>query len=189
MIKNLWQFITDDLLTSRRTGYGRIRVDVAQTGFWEGREFRLNYPLSIATTSQVVLRFTSPIDFVLQLQSLSASDVGILFRAYRASQGTEGGTWTPVQNLLPNNSISTTPDYTPQCEIDTGGTFTPGGGEMPTETIRLIVVNATGQRATVGGTSIKERGLPAGTYYLVFTNPTGSGTALGIYDLVYEERP
>ena len=188
-IKTLTQWLSETLLTSRNTGFSRLRVDVAQTGFWEGREFRLNYPMTINTSDVLVLRFTAPIDFVLQLQALSASTVGLRFRAFREAQGTPGGTWTPVGNLLPNNSVSGTPAYTPQITIDEGGTFVPGGSELPAETIDVKVATASGQRITVGGSAIKERGLPAGVYYLVFTNIDAAGDATGIYNLVYEERP
>ncbi len=42
---------------------------------------------------------------------------------------------------------------------------------------------ATAQQTTVGGNAVKERGLPAGTYYLVFTGTDYS------YRLIFEERP
>lgn len=187
MFQSIPQWFNKLLITSRVRP--RIRVDVGQTGFWEGREFRLNYPLSIATTAQAILRVTAPINFILQLQKLSSSETGLRFQAYRSAQGTPTGVWVPVVGLFPNNLQSDTPVYVGQVTIDTGGTFTPGGGELPVETIEILVAGATAQQTTVGGESAKERGLPANTYYLVFTNYTGSGTAKGIYDLIYEERP
>lgn len=171
------------------TSEARVQVDVGQTGFWDGREFRISYPLSIPTTSQVVLKFVSPIDFILQLQELSSDVQGIKFEAYRSAQGTEGGTFTDMDDIFLNNFQSTAPVYTRQVTIATGGTFTPTGGEASVETIRVRVGTATAFQTTVGGTAKGERGLAAGTYYLVFTNITGTGTAEGVYSLTWEERP
>ncbi len=167
----------------------RLRVDVAQTGFFDGREFRISYPLSIATTSEVVLKFVSPIDFILQNQNLSSDSEGIIFRAYRSTQGTEGGTFGTSVDVFANNFQAKAPNYARQVTLTTGGTFTPDGGQDAVETIRVRVNGATAMSSTVGAVAQGERGLAAGTYYLVFSNITGSGTALGVYDLIWEERP
>jgi hypothetical protein len=185
MFNNTAQWLISKLLTS--FDRGRIRVDVGQTGFWEGREFRLDLPLSIATSTRFVLRVTAPIDFVIQLQRLSVSETGIRFQAYRSIQGTPSGSWATVETFK-NNGMSDTPAYTKQVIVDSGGAFAVTGGQLPVETIELLVSGSTAQQSTVSGSTAKERGLPAGTYYLVFTNYTGSGTAKGIYDLIYEER-
>lgn len=167
----------------------RIRVDVGQTGFWDGREFRISYPVSVATTSKVVLKVVSPVDFILQRQSLYADEEGFIFQAYRSAQGTQGGTFGTNIPIYANNSQSSAPEYTRQVTITTGGTFTPGVGETPTETVRIRVSTATSKSSTVGEVLQGERGLAAGTYYLVFSNITESATALGVYDLIWEERP
>lgn len=189
MIGSLLEWIVKNMITSTRSGIGRLRVDVSQTGFWEGREQRVSYPLSIPSATPVVLKFTSTINFILQFQNLTSDTAGILFQAWRSSQGTEGGTFNSIVGILPNNSMTTTPVYARQCTIEAGGTFTPDLGEVPSETIPVRVAGSTAQRSTVGGSSVKERGLPPGTYYLVFSNISGQGTATGVYDLVWEERP
>ena len=186
MFNNTAQWLIGKLLTS--LDRGRIRVDVGSTGFWEGREFRLNLPLTIATSTRFVLRVTAPIDFILQLQRLSVSETGIRFQAYRSAQGTPSGSWAPV-TMYANNGMSDTPTYTQQVLVASGGEFAVTGGQLPVETIEVLVSGATAQQTTVSANTAKERGLPVNTYYLVFTNYTGSGTAKGIYDLIIEERP
>lgn len=168
-----------DLLTSLNPGTRRVRVDVGQTGFWEGREFRVRH----IVTGPYVIRVSSPIDFILQLQSMTSNNGTLTFSAYRSAQGTPGGTFDQEIHTLPNNGMSTAPAYTQQVSFLGGGTFTPGVDEDPAEYVKIISSTATAQRTTVGGGSIKERGLPAGDYYLVFTGTDGQ------WDLVYEERP
>lgn len=69
------------LLTSENPGFGRLRVDVAQTGFFEGREFRSFYEFNIPQGQSVTGRFSSPVDFILFQQSLSVDAGGIRMTA------------------------------------------------------------------------------------------------------------
>lgn len=159
---------------------GRLKVDVAQTGFFEGREFRFDYEIS----GNYVVKVSSPVNFILQDQSLASHDSEATFTAWRSEQGTPGGTFTgdDVQTL-PNNGMTDAPIYAPQIVVTGGGSFTPDAGEKPREFIKSVAATATAQRTTVGGGAISERGLPPGDYYLVFTGTDAS------YRLVYEERP
>lgn len=168
------------LLTGDTLENARLKVDVAQTGFWEGREFRLEREIAGPT----VIKFVSPINFILQLQAFASHDGEATLAVYSAAQGAEGGTFTALtQN--PNNAMSTTPSYTPQITLSTGGTFTPSSSDpnFAREFVRVVSASATAQQSTVGGSGIKERGLGANTYYLVFTGLKAS------YRLIYEERP
>lgn len=172
--------------TRRDPDFGRIKVDVSNTAFWEGKEYRTSYEFSISDTQ--VFKFVSPVDFILQKQELTSDNNGVKFTAYRASQGVEGGTFSEAIPIYKVNSMSETPSVPNQVSITSGGSFTPNSGETSVETIRLRVSNASGQRSTITGTVGDERGLPAGTYYLVLENITGSGSATGVYDLKWEER-
>lgn len=180
-----------DVLTSDHFNTRRLKVDVGQTGFWEGREFRISEELSIPSSTQVVFKFTSPINFILTKQSIECDQEGIKFEAFRSSQGTEGGTFNQPIAIYGNNIQSGTPEYTGQIAITTGGTFTPSAlpTGKPVEIIRLRTASATAQRTSVGGSASGERGLAADTYYLKFTNLTGSGTASGTYALTFQEQP
>ena len=178
-----------DILTSANKGTARLRVDVSQTGFWEGREFRVSVPLSIPSATPTVIKFVAPIDFILQSQGLTCDEQGILFQAYRSTQGAEGGSFSTAIPIYSNNFQSTAPTYAHQATISTGGSFTPNVGQQSVETIRLKTSGSTAQAVTVGGSVRGERGLAAGTYYLKFSNLTGSGTSQGVYSLIFEERP
>lgn len=185
------------MITGDSADTGRIRVDVGQTGFFEGREFRLNQPITIPSTDTdgTIIKFVSPIDFTLQLQTFIVDQDSLLFEAYREEQGVDSGTWNTNQYKLPNNGMASAPDYTPVIQVfdNTGvgstGAFTPNANEIPKEIVRVVAANATAQRTSVGGSATKERGLPAGTYYLKFTNYLGAGQTEALYNLIYEERP
>lgn len=168
------------ILTGESWDTARLRVDQGQTGFWEGREFRFDLEVS----APIVVKFSSPVDFILQSQILESRDGLATFTAYSGNDGVEGGTFTAdgVVNL-PNNAMSDTPTYTQQAVITSGGTFAPSQGAIPRESIKVKASTSNAQRQTVGGAAIQERGLPAGDYYLMFTGDDAS------YSLVYEERP
>lgn len=171
---------TPVMATSDDPTLARLKVDVAQTGFWEGREFRLEREIAGPT----VIKFVSPINFILQLQAFASHDGEATLAVYSESQGSEGGTFESLPPN-PNNAMSTTPSYTPKITLSTGGTFTPDNIDpnFAREFVRVVSTSATAQQSTVGGSGIKERGLGANTYYLVFTGLKSS------YRLIYEERP
>lgn len=171
---------TPVMATSDDPTVARLKVDVAQTGFWEGREFRLEREIAGLT----VIKFVSPINFILQLQAFASHDGEATLAVYSANQGSEGGTFESL-TPNPNNAMSTTPSYTPQIDLSIGGTFTPSDNDpnFAREFVRVVSASATAQQSTVGGSGIKERGLGANTYYLVFTGLKSS------YRLIYEERP
>ena len=173
--------------TRRDPAFGRVRVDPGNTAFWEGREYRISYEYSVGGTP-LVIRFESPIDFILQTQDLSIDEGNIRFRAYRSTQGSEGGTFDESIPIYGANIMNETPSVPTQISITTGGSFTPDAGQSATETIRVRTANATSQRTTVTGSLGDERGLSPGTYYLEFARIDGTNTATGVFTLEWEER-
>lgn len=166
--------------TSNNPETARLQVDVGQTGFWEGREFRFDYEISGA----IVFKFSSPVDFILQSQTLLSHDDEATLTVWSASQGTEDSPFNTPVTILPNNGMSDAPAYTGQITINTGGAFTPTDPDpnLAREYIKVKTSTITLFQTTVGG-SVLERGLPAGDYYLMFTGTDAS------YRLLYEERP
>lgn len=160
--------------------YVRLRVDVGQTSFWEGRESRMVHPIDGATVIKVV----SLVDFILQDQELVGYDGEIDMKAYRAADGVESGMFVVSPYFVANNQMSTTPAYTSQITVYSGGSFTPTNADNYRDRLKVVTANATAHRQNIGGSSVAERGLPAGTYYLVF-----SGGGSGDYVLNVEERP
>ncbi len=175
------------IATRRNLDYSRMRVDVANTAFWEGKEFRISREFAVAGTP-LVFRFNAPVPFILQLQSLSCDTGNIRFRAYRDVQGAEGGTFDISEPIYRNSLLPESQDLDPQVDIFTGGSFAPDVGQVAVETVRLRTSGATAQRTSVTGAIGDERGLSAGTYYLELGRIDGTDTAEGVFDLKWEER-
>jgi len=175
------------LATRRELEYARSAVDVSNTAFFEGKEFRISREYAVGATP-LVFRFESPVPFILQRQALTCDAGNIRFRAYRDTQGSPGGTFGVVEPIYRNSLLPESKDLDSLVGITTGGTFTPDGGQLSVETIRLRTSGATAQRTTVSGTVGDERGLSAGVYFLILARIDGNDTAEGVFDLKWEER-
>lgn len=176
----LSSWFNSNLMTSEKAT-GRLRVDTGQTGFFERREFRISQELSIETATPLVIKFSSPINFILWEQVVSCDAHMIKFEAVVG--GAEGGTFTPIP-IWGKNRMTEQPEYAGQITVSSGGTVT--GGSVA-EVLRIKSANATAQQSSVGLTVSSERGLPAGDYYLRLS--AEGGTATGTFSLVWEERP
>lgn len=175
-----------DLLTDGGSGPNRrLRVDMAQTGFFAGREFRTFKEFSIATSATYVVKFVVPINAILFAQGIEL-DAGSI-RITNATAGTEGGTFSETLPTIGKNNMSErpTPLYTPQVLITAGGTHT---GGFVFDIHRIIASTATAQQFTVGSVTADERGIAPGTYYVRYEN-IGNATATGTFWFFYEERP
>ena len=179
------RFIPDgynNLLTSQDLTTARLPVDVAQTGFFEGREFRMSFEFDISSGASEVLRFTATTDFILWEQRIEV-DEGFLIYTPTINPATAAGFTTPITQYG-KNRMSTAPVVTNTVTVTNGGAIT--GGTV-VETVRIKAANASGQQQTVGGSAASERGLPAGDYYLML-HAEGSRTR-GVISLTYEIRP
>lgn len=176
-----------DLITGTgATPKPRLRVDVAQTSFFEGREFRSYLDFSIPANTTLVTKFVSPIDFVLNNQTLSINSGNIRLAIYTG--GTEGGSFTALPVIGRNRmSERPTPFYVPLVTVFSGGTHT-GGTEV--DVLRAVSDQAgsTIQSVNVGFAEGDERGLPAGTYYARIQNLDANDASVGIYSIAWEER-
>ena len=182
-----------DLMTSNQSGFRRYRVDVGQTGFFEGREFRMVRKVSVESGTPLVFRFTSAVDFILSEQTLNCSAGDLEFFAWRSTQGTAGGTFTALPVAPIGKNIGSTRrlydglPYDSQVGLATGGTFTPTDVEAYVDYDRAKTANNTAQRASVQGGNDSARYLAAGTYYLILESL--NGTSVGRFALAWEERP
>jgi len=182
-------FGPSDLLSSTKDGTRRVKVDVGSTGFFEARTFRISYEFStengneIATATSRWLRFTAPINFLLQRQTADVDDGAIRARIFRA--GVESGTWSSV-NISATNLVNVS-GYVGQITVDDGGSVDTAG-EIAAETLRVRAVSATAQRSTIVAAASDERLIIAGTYYIQVEN-IASGVTQGVFTLGWEERP
>jgi hypothetical protein len=174
----------DNMITKGEEGYNRLRVDIAQTGFFRGREFRTFYEYSIASGSSVTLKISSPIDFILFSQVLTVGAGDIRFVA--TINATEATSFTVDVPVIAKNRMTSIPSPAYVCPITVknGGTIT--GGTI-VEIFRIHTSGGTGQESTVGGEQGSERGLSAGNYYLTLQN-TGNTTSTGVFSCWWECR-
>ena len=180
-----------DLLTSDDPTRRRFRVDVAQTGFFEGREFRTFKELNIAAGATLVMRVTVPVNTILQNVSMTLDAGSVKLRT--VSGGTPAGTFSESLPIIPKNTMTggkfpapTLPLYAAQNSVASGGTSITGGVDI--DVIRIVVANASGQASSVGNAQDDYRGVGPGIYYWVFNN-FGSGAATGVFSSFWEERP
>jgi len=178
------QCFTDD--PDNLFGESRVQVDIAQTGFFTGHEFRSYYEFSIAAAASITIRFISPVEVILFNQHITISQSSIKVEAI--INGTPAGTYSTSLPIIGKNRMLSRPEpyYESQATMMTGGTVS-GGTVMD---IMLASVGTQGNQAQASQSDNinDERGLPAGTYYLRITN-TGSDTCTGVYSLWWEERP
>lgn len=168
-----------DVYTSTKENIRRVRVDVAQTGFFDGRQFEFIKKFS----SPVVYRFTCPIPFILQQQTLALIDGEVELFVWHSDNVTPSGVWTvdptPIHR---KNEVNT--QYTGQLVVESGGTITVADSNLYRDYIVLKTANSSGQRTSVGEHQTDERYHNAGTYYVQL-----SGVGAGSYTISWEERP
>lgn len=112
------------LMTDGDGQYARLRVDVGQTGFFPGREFRTFLEFSIFTGATQVIKIVSNCDTIVQqiVMQLKLAQVKFELR----SGGTEGGLFDTPLPVMKTNNMSTASAYESQITLTTGGTHTGG---------------------------------------------------------------
>lgn len=179
--------------TDRLSGFERLRVDTAQTGFFEGREFRTFKELNIAAGATYVVKAVVPLNIILLALEANIDSGHLRLGTYVG--GTPGGSFSETLPIFNANNMSAGTDrrrsysgllYTAQTVLTAGGTHT-GGTEL--DVVRLLVANASGQASSVGNSPQDERGIAANTYYFRMLNLSGSNAVTGTFKARFEERP
>ena len=157
----------------------RLRVDVAQTSFFENREARTLYEFSIPVLGVLYLQVQVLVNTVLSSVGLEIDDGWI--RMTTLAGGTPSGVFTSC-SVYRKNNMTDSPVYTPVNTIAQGGTQTGG--------VVLDIIRAqSGSKAPSVGVSVgDERGIPPGTYYYKL-ECLGTKTSTGVFRLGWEERP
>lgn len=171
------------LMTDDDGDYARVRVDVGQTGFFAGREFRTFYEFSIASGATQVIKVVSSVDTILQMFSAEL-DLAELRLELRYG-GTEGGTFNTALPIFKTNQMTTASNYASQVTMAVGGTHT--GGTLVD--IMTLISGANPNKATASsGKEDLPQGFAAGTFYIKLINTDGN-TAIGVFKAQWEERP
>lgn len=177
--------------TSDRLGnFDRVKVDPAQTSFFEGREFLFAHEFSIGAGLTKVIKIVTLRPVIVQSFDLSIDDGTLRFT--RKTGGTEGGSFSESITPQAVNSMVGPSDrrlyagvpFASNTVVTAGGTLT---GGTAFDVMRLRTSNATAQAVTVGKTDTDQVGVPAGTRYYVLEN-LGAGTVNGVLRVKWEER-
>lgn len=178
--------LPQDLYTSKREGFRRIRVDVGQTGFFEGREYRAFTEFDISSNDKRVYRVDVNLNTILFGVELIIDNGGA--RLLTVRDGTPSGIPEPTESvtIIPKNRMSVAPVVPNQNNITLIGSDLTGGNII--DIVRLSTTGSSSKQASVGGQVADERGVAVGTYYYVLEN-TSNGPLTGTFKLFWEERP
>jgi hypothetical protein len=171
------------LITEIENDFSRLKVDVARTCFYAGRQAFTFYDFSIGTGLTQVIKVVAAANTIVQ--SFGASLNIASLKIELVSGGTEGGTFGTPLPILKTNTMTTAGDYTLQTTMAVGGTHT--GGTV----VDVLQLNAgTPARQAVASTASEEEpfGFAPGTYYIRLINNDGD-TATGIFRARWEEQP
>lgn len=157
----------------------RLRVDQAQTSYYEGREFRLYHEFNIAAGTSVFIKYTFDKNISVHGRTLSVMEGKL--RLGLSTGGIESGVWTP-KSIHKLNSMTDTPAY-----VGTSLAWTGGSVSGSTERDVMLLETGVSANAISVRAEIAETGLPPGTYYIELRN-TGSGAVRGVYAAHWEER-
>jgi hypothetical protein len=162
-------------------GESRLQVDVGQTGFFTGREFKTFYEFSIASGATKIIKIIAGTPTIVQqfVVDLWTADL----RVELIAGGTEGGTFGTALPVLPTNGIRT--DYASQVTLAVGGTHS---GGVVQDVIQLYAVSNPAKGSATEGGADSVLGFPVGTYYIKLQN-INSVTATGVFKARWEERP
>ena len=163
----------------------RVKVDNDHASFFAGTQARTFREISLGAGASLYVRMVRPVDVLIRRFGLYVNAGELRCEIYRGA--TPGGVWAESLPVIPVNemSIRPAPAYTPQSHLEAGGNFS--GGTLY-DVIDIKTAGAGGQQLTVGNSNDDILGAPAGMGYYKFTNP-GSGTAVGIFTIRWEELP
>jgi hypothetical protein len=174
---------TQDMLTDGGDGPNRrLRVDVAQTGFFSGHEGRTFKEWPASTTETYVIKAVVPVNIILFFLSVEL-ELGSA-RIETVVGGTEGGTFSETLPIFPTNTMTEKPQppYVNQVVLTAGGTHS-GGTVL--DILRVKTDADTKKSTSVGSSASDERGVAANTYYFRIA----LDTAIGTFKARWEERP
>lgn len=162
----------------------RIRVDVAQTGFFSGREFRTFKEFANPETSTYIIKIVTPINLILFEFGLQIEAGTIRIETISGGSPVEGGSFSENLPRIPTNTMTEKPQppYATQIALTAGGTLT--GGTV-IDVLRAKAADNSNFAASVGAEAGAERGVAPATYYWRIT----MAAFVGVIKARWEERP
>jgi hypothetical protein len=175
--------LSRDIFTDNNGHYRRLRVDVGQTGFFAGREFRIFHEFTLGAGASIVYEFDfSLVEAIVQHIACQLWDGDARFEIL-TDGGTVGGTFdTTLVQRRTNRMTTADLTYSSQVVVKTGGTYT--GGTL-TESTELDTGVGSG-RQHESASDMRPYGIPKAKYYI---KVTAGSAARGAINVRWEERP
>lgn len=159
----------------------RLRVDPAQTSFFEKREYRTFKEWATPTTELYVIKAVVPVNIILF--ELNASIEAGTIRIETVAGGTPGGTFGETLPAFAANTMTEAPPAVPaQVVLTAGGTHT-GGTVL--DVLRGKAADNSNFAASVGSSTGAERGVGPASFHFRIT----LAAATGVFKARWEERP
>lgn len=188
---------TDD--PSNWDAQSRIQVDVGQTGFFQGTEFRATRKLRIPVGQEIVFKNIVTVDLIIQRFQFSIANGNYEVHVWGADNVTENITFSTTVPFFPKNgssefSLFDGARYASQMQIFTSGAVTAGSAitvtdpDLYVDYVEMKSSQATAQSASGISDPGTFRYAPAGTFYTQITN-IGNDAVRGIINNEWEERP
>ena len=169
--------------------FSRVKVDLAQTGFFAGREFRSFRELSMAASTTLVIKAVVPKDIILHQVSVEIESGQL--RVATVVGGDSAGTYGETLPVFPRNTMSVGPNkqsnVLPVVVLTAGGTHT-GGTELDVLRLKAGANQGVSASQSVGSGQGDERGVGANTYHFRLVAAAGDAVT-GVVHMAWEERP
>lgn len=176
------------------TSSPRLQVDPGSSGFFDRREFRIFREFATAlgtqipTGQRVLLRFVAPLNTILTMGQITVDSGHARITTYLAGTPTGAFSALPIYSA---NTMSDVAAYVPVVTVDITAAGLPAAVAItgsPLDVLRLKVSTAGGQAQSIGTSGDVERGIMAGTYFILIEN-LGADVLEGVLKLRWEERP
>ena len=163
-------------------GTKRIRVEVGEHSFFEGKEYRIFYELNIPSGQKATLKVVTTQDVILHQVDATLASGAMGFTTWAG--GTDATPFTTPVSIFRKSTMSVTPVIASTTTITTGGSRT---GGVKIDSVPVVTSGSRAGKTTIGTGASDQRGVGAGTYYWEFYNSSNE-TLTGVFHSYWEER-
>ncbi len=173
-----------DLLDGTLHNHFRIKTQHDRAAFYEGREARTQYEISIAPQATLYILVENYTDVIVHELTFTIDTGGVRFTTIRSP--VLSGTWGTILPVTPKNLMASRPQpyYVPQSTFKVGGTAT--GTEHDVK--RIVASTQPNKQGSVGMTPDDMRGVPTGSkFVLKLESLVNNLTTTGTFNCWWEE--
>lgn len=175
------------LITDQDGPNARLVVEHGETGFYDGRQFRMYVEFNIPPASALWVRHTIGTNFELHDQRITLESGAVRWSAVAATTSSPGP-WTAATFRRRNQMTSQPlPFYVSTSVVEVSNALAAAVGGFEVDVMRVSAVG-NGNTAASVQQNAGLRGLAAGVYHAHLFNPSNEN-AVGVYDWWWQENP